>query len=273
MPKLYKRVSFNRFPMCFLGIVALLCTSSPLTLLRSEQHLSAQSGAFFRQQCPSLWDAVGRRFTVPTGNSRIPGAAEVEIAEFGNDGVPAESLTCISDKLTAIHSMRGPLDDNPHGIALPHFQTPAGQIGTVEYGLWASSSNGGEADAYSMLFTRDNRAVVVTFYGYNFWVTEQLDLTAHAIWQNLASLPPNSQTASNQMANAGLWPLVTVTTTIPPIETEDYLDTLAAGLNDGWQPRTPAIDAGMSVVAPQLLRSPTIPPTLPSAGLPVVAAT
>lgn len=267
----------NRFGRALLTALIVVCAVMAIANssrgLDHQDQVAAQSGSFFRVQCPSLWDAVGRQFSVPMADGVSLAAIDMEVAEFSAESVPPASLTCISDKLRGFHSLYGPVGFSPPGVFLPHFAALSyGQAAQINYGLFVSNDASGQT-YISMLFGRENRAVVLTFTSPMAWTNQYLDATAYGIWTALGSFPRNGPTASDQTLHSGLWELLLLPSPLIANESTDYLSTLFTGADDNYQPMTPALAEGISHASPELFAPPgapasdrqtSVPTTLPT---------
>lgn len=267
----------NRLGRASLTALVIVCAgmgaASSSRYLHHPDQAVAQSGSFFRVQCPSLWDAVGRRFVVSMADGATAASIDMEVAEFSADGVPPASLTCISDKLRGFHGLYGPVGFSPSGIFLPHFEALSyGQAAQINYGLFVSTDASGQT-YISMLFGRDNRAVVLTFTSATTWTNQYLDATAYSIWTALGSFPRNGQTASDQTVHSGLWELLLLPPLLIASQSADYLSTLFTGVDDRYRPMTPALAEGISHASPELFTPSGAPPSAGPTFLPTIVPT
>jgi len=272
MERTTKRSGQASLTAFFVASVLLVIAGSPL-YIDDQDQVAAQSGSFFRVQCPNLWDAVGRRFFVPMADGAPSASIDMEVAEFSADNVPPASLNCISDKLRGFHSLYGPVGFDPPGVFLPHFEAlSVGQAAQISYGLFISNDTSGQT-YISMLFGRDNHAVALTFTSPTIWTNQYLDATAYGIWTALGSFPRNVPTASDQTIHSGLWGLPVLPSSLVASESADYLSTLFAGVDDNYQPMTPALAEGISHASPELFTPSGVPSSNGQTSVPTIVPT
>lgn len=241
----------RRSPLMRAVLLGLVMLSAPL-LAASGAQGSAQSNPY-SPQCPGLWDAVGRTYPVamaPGGPYAIIG---MEIGEFLGDGPSPQALTCISDKLSVLHSRWGSMQTTSAGIDLPHFQaTEFGHAAQIEYGFWRSVDATTGITNISLLFGRNNHLVTLLFQADAEWTNQYVDSTAFAIWTALGGFQVGTPTASDQFTNSGLWSVLALPPTMTYAQSSDYLSAMFAGFDDIGRTTTPALLAGQSHVSVDL---------------------